>query len=250
MIPFSDLDSRKLKWLLIGPPYVACENGSAVKIGKITSLIMHGGESHYVRTLGETTYTPAGLDANQDYHLYASSGSGILEFAHFDKDNGPPDAGLVRKDAGVASDKTHRYLCSFRTDGSGDIIPFRWVRGRYLYDFSRVVSNGLRVLSDGDDTTFTDVVLSGFVPQHARIVLLQAIFFPKLNNLGLAEIRTKGGTGNTHQLRLAGVSGLGPTSDDSVSMNIEMLCDSDRTIQYQVSDPDDSLAIHCLGYSE
>jgi hypothetical protein len=245
------LGSAQAPYLLVGAPYMACENGSLIKVGGIQGIVLTGSPNANLQNVTELSFTPSSLSNNTWYYVYAFDNAGTIGLG---KTTSAPDNNLA-----VVQAANQRYLGGFKTNGSGGIYRFRATRGEYLWDITGETANAFRVLSNGAATSFTDVSLASFVPPHVRRVKIRAAYSPNFNSpsptFGTASIRTKGGTGGTHPFSLLGTSldgatGRLATSLDTDNQHLDMLTDSSQAIQYVVSDANDRMDIHVLGFRE
>lgn len=117
----------------------------------------------------------AGLANSTWYYVYAKQTAGALDF---DVNTTAPDAILVGK--GASGDTRFRYLLCFRTDGSGNIVPFRYQSGHFRY----YQNQGAAPLTSLANTSFTTLSLAALVPPH---VLMADLFIYHINNTGLQK---------------------------------------------------------------
>lgn len=90
--------------------------------------------SGYV-ALSSSNLVPAGSFANSTwYYVYGYAASGVIGYEI--SATAPESGNLLYQDG----DETRRYLCCFRTDNAGAIVPFRCLNGRYLFDVAMSVS--------------------------------------------------------------------------------------------------------------
>lgn len=263
VLPSADVDALQdraagipqLKGTLVGCPYVSCTGtggGNDLKIGGIHGVVLVGHENENDNSAGvESTYTPAGLANSTWYHLYAISSAGVLAFAHATHAAGAPDNSLVFRSVG-ASALDQRRLCSFYVNGSGQIVGFRKIGNLHLWDFSAMAATSFRALNNGHATSFTDVVLTTWMPPHARMVKIKAHFYGEFNFFRTGHIRTKGGTGDDHNFSVYGssIDGAGPASLDVDIQTVDLLTDSSQTIQYTATAANAGMFIWVLGFYE
>mgnify|MGYP000211003169 CR=1 FL=1 len=181
-------------------PSISAEstNGTQISIGPGAPafMVLDAVSSEYVSveysgstTLDSTFLSPAGsFAASTWYYVYGKSASGVIGFEI--SDTAPEGGNLLYK----TGDETRRYLCCFRTDNGGNIVPFRATNGRYLYDLALHVSlsGGFQIAgtSNWQSWSLTSYHYGGYlVPPHVNRALFH--FFASLSNI-LVYVRPYG----------------------------------------------------------
>lgn len=173
-------------------------------------------------------------------YVYVSSGALVTTFSAT-----APDASRTWLNDGA---RTHRYLTAVRTDGSGIPLMFHRTGGVVLYDRSNLGASDLNALTGGTSNTWASVSLAGFVPPHARQVLVEVEVTTTSGANGGAELRTHGASG-------AGVLTLTVEAIASTIQTVRreawMLCDTLQRIEYErVSGYAGNVTIRVLGYRD
>lgn len=115
--------------------------------------------------------TPA-LVANTWYHVYLTINGSTISAEAVQTAPAAPYAGVARTKTG---DNTRRYLGSFRTNASAQIIRFEHsVATGYVAYIAHVNAAPLYVLSSGTATATTNVSCSGAVPVTSRLATVFA----------------------------------------------------------------------------
>lgn len=242
------LGHSQIPGIMVGLPYVYSTNGVDIKVGPIAGVTVSGSENDNLAS-NEISVATSGLDTNQFYHLYAYNSSGAIACAYYTKDDGPPDGALVFQNVPTVG-ITRRYLCSFRTNGSGAVLPFRKTGNLYLYDQSNAAVGATRVVNLGHATSFTDQSLSTLIPAHVRVVKLRALLVGKFNSWVYGYVQANGGTGDVVPLSVYGNAlDTGSIAFDNVTLDFDLPL-TDRTIEYLVSDAVAGMSIYVLGYYE
>lgn len=209
-------------------------NGNTgVYVGPIDSvtLLVGGVWEHF--SYGEwqltcaTNFGGGTLSANTWYSCFATTSGGNL---NYEITTTAPDAALLWKSGTTG---THRYLFSFRTNGSGVAIPMTMRKGRVVYRRSAIASSLLAVLAGAARTTpvgYTDLSLAAFVPPHARLVTLNVNLTSGGGGSATMDLRTNGDTSDVALHLVAG----GATHVDDQNGTVEMETDADRVIEYQL----------------
>lgn len=182
------------------------------------------------------------------YYLYLidGSGGGGGGLGYVITTDGP-DGSLYYSSA----TQDHRYLVCFRAvPTTGYPVPF-WCkksggRGVYRYILSGLdpgdpANERCEVLTSGTATTWTAVALSGFVPPHAQLVKLR---------LRLVNVN-----GAAQSLQLRATSSIGyeiwtVDANSTLTIDVDFVCDSGESIEYQVTSSGLSARITVLGFEE
>lgn len=182
------------------------------------------------------------MSANAWRYLYAYVSSGALATVFSAT---APDEARVWLDDDA---RTHRYLTAVRTDSGGIPLMFHRTGGVVLYDRSNLGASDLDALTGGTSNTWATVSLAGFVPPHARQVLVEVEVTTGSGANAGAELRTYGATG-------AGVLSLTVEAITATTQTVRreawMLCDTLQRIEYErVSGYAGSVTIRVLGYRD
>lgn len=198
-----------------------------VVMGSAVATAITGGPS------AGSTIVLAGLAADTWYYVYAyNSATWPSVTVAYEYNTSVPDGALLIKN----SDALRTYIGCFRTDSSGNVLPFRSSRnGEYTYRISRVATAGFLVLNTGTAAAAADVSLAGFVPPHARIAVLAAEVAGTVGQR--AKLYTKGDTLGYYPLAPGGITQL------------EIETDSAQTIQY-IKDTATSVSLYAVGFKE
>lgn len=148
------------------------------------------------------TYAGPGtrLTANSIYYLYVSyTGSAIAYQISIAApvDGAISGGGPAWKNGSVG---TVRYLGWFATDASGNPLPFRAAKGKYVYRLSEFVApQSTNVVNATVTTGTTAQALTALVPNHARLVDLRLTLGQTTLAGGAAAgyVGTHGGIGTT-----------------------------------------------------
>lgn len=227
----------------------------AVTVGAISSLCVRDSSGTWrpytvaaetTLDLGEVEGAPASLSNSTWYYVYAySDGTTTLKFLI---NTTAPDATGLWQSAG--GDALRRYIGCFRTTSGGAPIAVTAYRGRYSYRVSDLGATGLRVLTAGGDTSYTDVDLSALVPPHSRLAELSAYLIPNTavaTTIGSATLRRKGGT-------VGGVVGIEcgtGTQWPSVERSFWLETDTSQDVQYKVAGANaPTLNLDVIGFVE
>lgn len=166
------------------------------------------------------------------FYLYAYDNAGTLGL---NVSTDGPEATQTWK---TGAEGTHRYLGCFRTDSSGDPLPFEAVGGHYRY---RNAPASRRPLNAGTSTSGTAIDCSPYTPAHARMLHLGLTFVASGANGSAAVIRTSGeGGGDFLEIR----DGQAYSKDSFIT------CDSSRSVQYSVSSASVNLTAYVHGWRE
>jgi hypothetical protein len=198
-------------------------------------------------TLGSTEVEGGGSLANSTwYYVYAWSDAGAPNTLKYQISTTPPTENgtptrLQQYKRGQTSN--YRYLGCFKTDGSGNPLPMRANRGRYVYQYSAIYASGPhRVLTTGHDTSLTTVSCAAAVPPHARVARLRCQV-GRSGTSGNAQLVTSGDT--TNYLGVYVGSGGGTVESD-----VEMILDADRELDYLVDNASTACTLNVLGFDE
>jgi hypothetical protein len=162
---------------------------NTVRINRITCLVI-GGKAY--ATGGETGIGSAVLEGGGAfgnhtwYYVYAYISAGAIAWQI---STTPPESGRTWK---AGAEGTHAYIGCFRTNGSGNIIPFRAERGTYQYNINEAPLNATLFLTFNGATaiTATNLYPSGssiaLMPPHARLARVYArlTFAAEVQNVG------------------------------------------------------------------
>lgn len=231
----------------VPPSHVRCVNGTDIKIGAVAGMML-GNINSTLATASESTYTPSSPTHNTLFYLYAIFSSGTINFEH--STTGVDATGNFK-----SGDTERRYITTFRVNDAGTIVPFEKIAGRYLYRGSAISdATDLRALSGGNQTSFTGIVLSDWIPEYSRIALIGCEFSPRIDNIDFAYLGTFGDTATfPRTMKMAGVNGgggSGAASDDSIFQDMEIITDENGEIQYKVTHANDALTVFILGYQD
>jgi len=142
--------------------------------------------------------------------------------------------------------RRHAWVCN---DNSSNFLKFFQIWNgrvrRLWYDEDRP---NVKVLSNGSATTFTGVSLAAFVPPTSQNVFLHYAFrtgggAPAASG---ADLRPTGSTSTTTLGRVQ----AGVTSVARIHGQMEMMCDSSQSIDYQCGNSSNDLTIEVNGYDD
>ncbi len=159
-------------------------SGNNIAVGAMQAIRVGG---KLFGSQGSTSFTPASAAPNTRYYVYAFNNSGSLAFESITT---APNEDRLHKFA----DATRLYLGTYLTDGSGNVMPFRMVQGKYRYRFTGNTAANLAAINGGVATVFTDVPCAAFVPSWAQ-------------NVSVHVKTILGGSGDILHLRTGGDSG-------------------------------------------
>ena len=221
-------------------PSLRSVNGTDIVIGAVPMII--GTEGGNWKALAYTggTYSPAGLASGTWYYLYARITTGSITISH---STTSPDSFLRTMNGNT----DYVFLGSFRTDGSGVIIPFfaRGSKVTYAASLTAVTDSGV-------PTTFTDLSLGSFVPPHAQRALITALGTPD-GASDVGYIVTKGVTATGYTSASAAAYKIYLTSSTStVRFEFEVQTDTSQVIQYKfdTGGAGSLLIVDVVGYTE
>lgn len=218
-----------------GPRPVLSSTGTTnLVIGASGGIAMGTGSSTAIVGTGPgSTITLSGLSNDTWYYVYAyNSATWPSVTVAYEYNTSVPDGALLIKN----SDALRTYIGCFRTDSSGNALPFRSSRnGEYTYRISKVATAGFLVLNSGTAASPADVSLAGFVPPHARIAVLAAEVAGTVGQR--AKLYTKGDTLGYYPLAPGGVTQL------------EIETDSAQAIQYEKGTAT-SVSLYAVGFKE
>lgn len=229
-----------LSGLLAGGDIAYEDRGATLKL-YVSPIAMTVIQRQSYTFAGSATSLSA-ISANAWRYLYAyvSSGAIATEFS-----TTAPDEAKVWRDDGA---RTHRFLGAVRTDSGGIPLMFHRTGGVVLYDRSNLGASDLNALTGGTSNTWATVSLAGFVPPHARHVLVEL------------EVTTGSGTSGGVELRSYGATGAGALTltVEAISATTQtarreawMLCDTLQRIEYErVSGYAGNVTIRVLGYRD
>jgi hypothetical protein len=225
-----------------------------VTLGVIDAVALRDGNSvwrPYNATSGATlgaSHVEGGgsLAVDTWYHVYCWADSSTPNTLKYQISTSPPtESGTptVLQHYKRGQTANYRYLGCFRTDGSGNPLPMRAVRGRYVYQFSAIsVSGGHRVLSAGTDTSATEVACSAVVPPHVRLARLLADV-RRSGAAGYASFTTAGDSTNRLSVNVGSGGGI-------CTAETEMLLNASQKLDYLVDNASTTCTLHVLGFSE
>lgn len=215
-------------------PVLSSTGTTNLVIGASGGIAMGTGASQAIVGTGAgSTVTLTGLSNDTWYYVYAyNSATWPSVTVAYEYNTTAPDAALLIKN----SDALRTYIGCFRTDSSGNVLPFRSSRsGVYVYRLSKIATAGFLVLNTGTAATPTDVSLAGFVPPHARIAMLVAEVAGTVGQR--SKLYTKGDTLGYYPLAPGGITQL------------DIETDSAQAIQYE-KDTATSVSLWAAGFKE
>lgn len=180
--------------VLVGGDVVDSSDGDTLNVTDFSVIIANKLYAKAASAVTVSVLEGGGAFANFTvYYLYAYVSAGAILFQISVT---APDTKRVFK----SGTTTHRYLCTFATNGSADILPFQKRGNKYTFRQSKL--NAFLVLLSGAATSYTDVdcnVSQKLVPLHAKVATIRALY----NNTDAAtqniDFRTDGDTTNTIQ---------------------------------------------------
>lgn len=214
-----------------------------------TNHILLGNISHVVIggvTLNAdvATFDAGSLANNTRYYIYTYNNSGTLAY---EKSTVAPDANLVFK----AGDTTRVYLGTFLSTGSGGIVSFSALRGRYTYRFSDLSSPLLtsNLGPSASQVAWTARSLATWVPPTSSManILLKVTNGTADGNSKLS-VRTTGDTASDS----AHVGGDGTATGVLGEKPVRIQTDAVQSIEAQldVSAGTATGSIYILGFEE
>lgn len=211
----------------------AVGTGLGVYVGPVQSLVI--GTSRLSQSGAETEVAGslplAGVSSWYGVYAYDNAGTLALQVSLDARD----ETG-VWKSTGVG---THRYLGSFRTDGSGNPIAMEAVCGSYRWLTAPAARTAL---STGTSTSAASVACAAYAPPHARLLCVSTL------------LHETGGAGN-------GVGSLGQTTSGAVlaqlrsptsgnaTQSLDLPCTSAQAISYSVNSYSE-LSLYVDGWRE
>jgi len=215
-------------------PVLSSTGTTNLVIGASGGIGMGSGASSAIVGIGTgSTITLAGLSNDSWYYVYAyNSATWPSVTVAYEYNTTAPDAALLIKN----TDGLRTYIGCFRTDSSGNVLPFRSSReGTYIYRLSKISTAGFLVLNTGTAAVATDVSLASFVPPHARLAILAAEVAGTVGQR--AKLYTKGDSSGYYPLAPGGITQL------------DIETDSSQVIQY-VKDTSTSVSLWAVGFRE
>lgn len=215
-------------------PVLSSTGGTNLVIGS------HGGvgmgttaATAIVGTGAGSTITLSGLSNDTWYYVYAyNSASYPSVTISYEYNTTTPSASLTEK----STDSQRTYIGCFRTDSSGNVLPFRSSReGMYIYRLSKISTAGFLVLNTGTAASPADVSLASFVPPHARLAILAAEVAGTVGQR--AKLYTKGDSSGYYPLAPGGITQL------------DIETNSSQVIQYE-KDTSTSVSLWAVGFRE
>lgn len=244
--------------LMLGADEFAVEPGGSsssftITVGGVKGLVLpdDGGSSYkgYIYTgsptINQTKLVGGGSLANSTwYYVFAfPDGAGGLDF---EITTTAPRASRIHKSGSGFAASSRRYLGCFPTDGSGNPLALRAVRGRYLFvEPDDIVSS----VHTANTSTYATANLATRVPPHSRHALVRARFTrtPDASNVLMAyALRTPGATNPSFAPVLVKV----PSLSDSDLRQAQVLLSSTRTLEYATTANDCSLDLAVAGFQE
>lgn len=213
----------------------AATTGLGVYVGAIKSLVIGEALLSLAPVGGESELAGSLPLANSSwYGIYASDdgSGGLLLGASLDG----RDVTGVWKSTGIG---THRYLGSFRTDGSGNPIALEGVAGHYRWMTAPAARTAL---ATGSSTSAASVACAAYAPPHARLLCLSTL------------LHETGGAGNGQGSLGQTTSGAvlaqlrSPTSGNA-TQSLDLPCTSAQAISYSVVSATE-LTIYVDGWRE
>ncbi|MEI2429173.1 DUF2793 domain-containing protein [Lysobacter yananisis] len=142
------------------------------------SISVSSGECYVEGQAGVVAYAAAvtksslTLSASTWYHVYAYLNGSTPDIEVVITAPAAPYSGSARSKTG---DTSRRYLFSFKTNASSQILPFQYdTLGTFWYSV-QPSTNGLRPISNGKATTRTSISLSAGLPVTATFAVLQVV---------------------------------------------------------------------------
>lgn len=227
-------DSGRILWnerIRVG----AATTGLGVYVGAIKSLVIGEALLSLAPVGGESELAGSLPLANSSwYGIYASDdgSGGLLLGASLDG----RDVTGVWKSTGIG---THRYLGSFRTDGSGNPIYMTAVRGHYRWQTAPAVRTAL---ATGTSTSAASVSCAAYAPPLTRLLCLSTL------------LHETGGAGNGQASLGETTSGAvlvqlrSPTSGNA-TQSFDLPCTNAQAISYSVVSTSE-LSIYVDGWLE
>ena len=244
--------------LMLGADEFAVEPGGSAStftltVGGVKGLVLpdDGGASYkgYIYTgspaIDETKLVGGGSLANSTwYYVYAfPDGAGALDF---EITTTAPRASRIHKSGKGFAASSRRYLGCFPTDGSGNPLALRAVRGRYLYNEpDDIVSGG----ATANISTYSTANLASRVPPHSRHALVRARVTRTASGANILMaygLRTPGATNPSFAPVLVKV----PSLSDFDVRQAEVLLSSSRTLEYATTAADCALDLAVAGFQE
>ncbi len=244
--------------LMLGADEFAVETGGSasaftITVGGVKGLVLpdDGGSSYkgyiYIGTpaIDETKLVGGGsLASSTWYYVYAfPDGSGGLDF---EITTTAPRASRIHKAGSGFAASSRRYLGCFPTDGSGNPLALRAVRGRYLFADPDDVVSGVHT---ANVATYSTASLATRIPPHSRHALVRAHFTrtPDASNILMGyALRTPGATNPSFAPVLVKV----PSLVERDVRQAEVLLSSTRTLEYATTANDCSLDLAVAGFQE
>lgn len=190
----------------------------SVNVGVVSGVLIGG------KLCSKATATALSLGTlgnNTWYHVYATDdGSGGIAFV-IDSVNGP-DLSLTWKYVSGAPVTTHRYVGSFRTNGSAAVLPFRMENGNYTWRKSAMSGAWNAIVSGVSAGSWSTLSLAALIAPSARVAIVQVTANGNLTS-GTVQLRTKDDTAGYWEI----------ASPNSQTLEIE--CNGGGALEYQVT---------------
>lgn len=216
--PKGYIDGLKMTWV----------SGTQIQVSAGAAYVP--GPKRIAELAAATTLTPS-LAANTWYHLYLTVSGATVGVEAVTTAPAAPYSGTARAKTG---DTSRRYLGSFRTNASSQILNFVHEGGKVLYQGSYP-----QPLTNGTATTETFVSLADAIPVTARVANLR-----HTNNATNSASRMNNSSGPAYPSFLANFA---PGADAF----IEFVVNADKTVSYWngVSPTPQGVYLSVIGYT-
>lgn len=190
------------------------------------------------QTITPATILGSALANSTWYYLYCfNSGTRIAPAASFLVSTTPPDA--LRHAHG--SDYTKAYIGCFRTDGSGNILPFYALNGRYTWRQSAATGTPFALGSFSGTGSPHTLNLASLVPPHAFMARVRL----QINCTGAAvvSLQTNGDTAGLYDY-----SNLALIAGTQLAEQFELLLGGSQTLKLAIANA--GVYVEVLGFDE
>lgn len=197
----------------------------------------------YVQSLARRLDSPStlsksglSLSANAFYHVYLFQNGGLPDV---EADTAAPTAAYFGGARSKTGDTSRRYLGSFKTNASGQILPFQCdTQGIFWYSV-QPSTNGLRPISNGKATSRSTIALSSGLPATATHAVVQVVNSDSSIFVNLGNPSQPSG----------GVIGVAPGGFNSGQL-IVLPTDTNQAIDYYYSvAPTNGVYVDIYGYA-
>jgi hypothetical protein len=207
-------------------------SGNDIVVRPFSLAVLTSGVIEHVSVTDETAVSPS-LATDTWYYAFCSIADGVPTIA---ASTTPPAADLIYK----TGDVTSIYLGCFRTDNSGNILPFRKIGHEYFYLRSKITGTYLSVLTGGTvQNAWTDVACGKQVPPHASLATLEIEFNAHNDSGNQANVRTNGDTAGISATLRDPTVGTGIDGNTSVTLHAQIEVDATagdtgRIVEYRI----------------